>query len=180
MFETKESYYAYLETSEWRAKRAERIRIDGGICKICGDTNDLQVHHITYDNVRNEDIERDLITLCRKCHKRIHKQADDNKAKIEENVSDLLDELREVIKPTNVKYIEKQSDLVANILAEYNDNEWRNVQTITRLLRNLVRIDWPDVVHFEGAMRYGGKQLHSTAIQKAAKKRRGLKNGERP
>jgi 5-methylcytosine-specific restriction endonuclease McrA/mannose-6-phosphate isomerase-like protein (cupin superfamily) len=39
---------------------------DGNCCQLCGETEDLHVHHIDYNKKNNE--EGNLITLCRKCH----------------------------------------------------------------------------------------------------------------
>lgn len=39
---------------------------DNNSCQLCGDTNELHVHHIDYNKNNNE--ETNLVTLCRKCH----------------------------------------------------------------------------------------------------------------
>ena len=38
---------------------------------------DLQVHHLNYDHVGNEDVYNDLITLCKYCHQSIEEQKKD-------------------------------------------------------------------------------------------------------
>lgn len=65
-------YKRYLNSDEWKWKRDKRIAIDQK-CAICGRPFDLQVHHITYENVPNENV-TDLITVCRNCHIRIEGQ----------------------------------------------------------------------------------------------------------
>ena len=37
---------------------------------------DLQVHHINYDRIGHENVESDLITLCKYCHKEIEEMKD--------------------------------------------------------------------------------------------------------
>ena len=65
---------AYYKSPLWAAKRNERLRIDGYRCAKCGFTRALEVHHINYDRLYNEDVSRDLITLCKKCHNEIETQ----------------------------------------------------------------------------------------------------------
>lgn len=35
-------------------------------------SNPLQCHHITYRRIYNEDVWKDLLTLCKNCHVSIH------------------------------------------------------------------------------------------------------------
>lgn len=60
-------YSEYINSPEWQAKRKEAIDRDQGRCVLCNSSEDLHVHHRTYDNFGNEPLE-DLTTLCRECH----------------------------------------------------------------------------------------------------------------
>lgn len=64
-------YADYMKSEEWKWTRAERIKKDGYKCSMCGSAKNLCVHHITYENLGDEPLD-DLITLCAKCHKKIH------------------------------------------------------------------------------------------------------------
>lgn len=64
-------YRDYLQTPEWAAIRERIQRRDGRKCKICGGTEELQIHHKSYDHRGRED-PRDLITLCGGCHASTH------------------------------------------------------------------------------------------------------------
>lgn len=64
----------YYQSPAWAAKRNERLKIDGYRCAKCGFTRALEVHHINYERVFREDVSRDLITLCKKCHGEIEAQ----------------------------------------------------------------------------------------------------------
>ena len=165
-------YYEYLESTEWKQTRAQRIEIDGHKCKICGTEYDLQVHHITYERVYNENVSNDLITLCNSCHHRLHEQLEEYTCRFKEIILKTAEELHELVQPLQIKYTELQSDVLAEMLGEYSGKEFSNIQTITKLIRNSVKIDWYSVSRFGSAIKYGGKQLHSTAIKKAAQKRR--------
>lgn len=69
-------YDLYLLTSTWREKADKRLGIDKYKCQMCGcegtPQNPLQVHHLTYHNIYNENIDKDLVTLCKVCHTHVH------------------------------------------------------------------------------------------------------------
>lgn len=64
----------YYQSSKWAEKRNARLKIDGFKCAKCGFTRALEVHHINYERFGDEDVHRDLITLCKKCHNEIEDQ----------------------------------------------------------------------------------------------------------
>ena len=71
-------YEEYIQSKEWRAKKRERLVKDNFLCQDCRIPNKaLEVHHITYDRLGDEDI-FDLVTLCRKCHIDIHQRNGDD------------------------------------------------------------------------------------------------------
>lgn len=64
-------YNLYLKTPEW-CRRAQLVRSRcGGICEGCGEAEVDEVHHLTYEHVRNEFL-FELVGLCHACHDRIH------------------------------------------------------------------------------------------------------------
>lgn len=62
-----QEYKDYMRSNEWKVKKRERIAIDRG-CVMCGRPLDkirsIQVHHITYQRLGNENVLTDLCTLC--------------------------------------------------------------------------------------------------------------------
>lgn len=68
-----QEYKEYLKSAEWKEKRDRRLEVDGCQCVICGSKNNLNVHHLTYKNIMQEDVENDLITLCKNCHTMLHR-----------------------------------------------------------------------------------------------------------
>lgn len=70
-----EFYKKYMKSPEWEQKKQERIAIDN-CCVMCqrplNKIRSLQVHHITYARLGNENVLTDLVTLCGTCHKKIH------------------------------------------------------------------------------------------------------------
>ena len=70
----KQKMVDYYKSPGRAAKRNERLKIDGYKCARCGFTRALEVHHINYERFGDEDVGRDLITLCKKCHREIEAQ----------------------------------------------------------------------------------------------------------
>ena len=54
-------------TRAWRERRHDRGEMDGFLCVFCK-LPSLITHHITYRRARNEDVQRDLRSVCRRCH----------------------------------------------------------------------------------------------------------------
>ncbi len=75
---------AYMATNEYNMERLTKKgvnvgfyqsfvvpqvkRIKGNICDRCASTEDLQVHHLSYDKLTIDNFQ----LLCRSCHKGIH------------------------------------------------------------------------------------------------------------
>lgn len=58
-----------LDTPEWKAAREFVLRRDLWRCRVCGQRDKLDVHHIVkYKFFQNND-SLHLITLCGSCHK---------------------------------------------------------------------------------------------------------------
>lgn len=74
------SYRELLFDKRWLEKRAHIIKRDNYCCRICGNKDDLVVHHKQYHiyvmtNTKKFPWDYDdkyLITLCKNCHNRGH------------------------------------------------------------------------------------------------------------
>lgn len=66
----------YLKSDHWRKVANERLKLDGYTCQMCGSRgttgNNLEVHHWNY-NYWNEDVAKELISLCDACHLQVHR-----------------------------------------------------------------------------------------------------------
>jgi hypothetical protein len=51
----------------WEEIRKQAIERDGGACRCCEETEDLECHHRHYRNWGQERLE-DVVMLCRQCH----------------------------------------------------------------------------------------------------------------
>jgi hypothetical protein len=64
----KGGYQKFLASEYWQQVREVVIQRDR-CCQLCGSTNPLQVHHLSYEHYRDEmNHLEDLITLCNECH----------------------------------------------------------------------------------------------------------------
>jgi 5-methylcytosine-specific restriction endonuclease McrA len=71
-----ETYQEYLLSELWCKKREWILECFNYKCQKCGTTINLQVHHKDYTNVGNEKL-RDVIVLCKHCHKEEHHGSSD-------------------------------------------------------------------------------------------------------
>jgi hypothetical protein len=65
------SYDDYLRSSHWQAVKARYRASDQPQDCICGETDGLQLHHMTYERIGGESL-ADLTPLCASCHAMIH------------------------------------------------------------------------------------------------------------
>ncbi len=75
-----DEYKRYIRSPQWELKKQERMKIDNFACVMCGRSREhcrtLQVHHITYARLGNENVLTDLCTVCGSCHKKLHNYYD--------------------------------------------------------------------------------------------------------
>lgn len=70
--ENNKLYVEYMKSEEWKNKALERLKIDEFNCVLCGAMGVLEVHHISYKRLGNEDVYRDLVSVCPRCHILLH------------------------------------------------------------------------------------------------------------
>lgn len=63
----RKAYAEYLQSGVWKRRRHEVILRAGGHCLLCQSTQRLEVHHVNYERVGDENPE-DLRVLCHPCH----------------------------------------------------------------------------------------------------------------
>jgi hypothetical protein len=61
---------AYMKSPEWAQTRANALAHWGERCAACGETNGLQVDHLTYSRLGREEL-TDLLVLCAPCHRAV-------------------------------------------------------------------------------------------------------------
>lgn len=65
-------YNEYMKSEEWNKKSLERLKIDDFQCVLCGCNGFLEVHHISYKRLGNENVYEDLVSVCPRCHVLLH------------------------------------------------------------------------------------------------------------
>ena len=66
-------YKEWVLSPAWRRIRNAKLKDSGYKCELCGSAKNLQVHHITYEHIGDEPLD-DLLTVCNKCHKKLHRE----------------------------------------------------------------------------------------------------------
>jgi hypothetical protein len=104
-------YITYLKSDKWKKIRNAVVARDGNKCTKCSSTDNLHVHHLTYDRVGEEEL-TDLITLCKDCHEATHETVFSNSHKKIKSGFNMIyhksyeEVLEEVIKSNkDVKYL---------------------------------------------------------------------------
>lgn len=64
-------YLAYLNSSSWKTRRNQALRLAEWRCQRCYSKRDLQVHHTTYERLGAE-WDQDLEVVCITCHEAHH------------------------------------------------------------------------------------------------------------
>jgi hypothetical protein len=98
------------------------LAIDNFTCQRCGSKQDVQVHHLTYENFGDEDVYNDLITLCKRCHEDVEREKEKNKAP-----TDIV--LREIKRMENIEQIREH---VFQKKRQENEQAWERYITKRR------------------------------------------------
>lgn len=74
-------YNKYLDSPEWREKRALVLKRDGNLCQCCLLNVATQVHHKSYEfvDLKGSEPAFDLVAICGPCHDRIEEIKKRNK-----------------------------------------------------------------------------------------------------
>jgi hypothetical protein len=64
-----------LDAESYAQLRRQVLARNGWRCQLCGSSRGLEVHHLTFRSRLGADTEEDLISVCRDCHRAIHKQS---------------------------------------------------------------------------------------------------------
>lgn len=57
----------------WSLRRLRFLEDYGSKCKACGSTENIHVHHLSYEFPRGSEPDTDLVVLCQTCHEKVHR-----------------------------------------------------------------------------------------------------------
>lgn len=136
---TKEEYQEYLTSDRWLALREAKLVAADFRCQVCNeDGNILDVHHRCYDNLGEPTEFRDLVVLCRKCHRLFHRQPKEKTRQSDISTWMDPDQPREIIE----KYYGEFTDEVMPILRGLEDAlKQRDAEKMTDLLKRKIEIE---------------------------------------
>lgn len=60
----------YMRSDAWMVTRNATLERFGYRCALCAETENLQVHHNSYEHAGDED-PCDLVVLCAECHRKV-------------------------------------------------------------------------------------------------------------
>jgi 5-methylcytosine-specific restriction endonuclease McrA len=63
-----------LDPLSYERLRQQILRRDDWRCQSCGTMTNLEVHHREFRGHSGSDTEENLITLCSRCHARVHRR----------------------------------------------------------------------------------------------------------
>ena len=61
-----------LDAASYKKLHRRILERDGWKCQYCGTGTNLQVHHMQSRSLLGDDAEENLITLCARCHQKLH------------------------------------------------------------------------------------------------------------
>ena len=138
-YTTSSQYNKYLATSEWQNKATLIKRRDGNKCLLCGNTENLVVHHLRYDDVDWEhpgcESDCDLVTLCRGCHKKFHDAELNLRIKFEESFAQLHIDICNLIHDSILEFYEE----FLNNAIEENKKYETNIKAQSKQIKSQLR-----------------------------------------
>ena len=90
----------YLKTEEWKIKSQFILNRDKE-CVICNKSRASDAHHLTYENLPFENLDKDIVGVCRNCHNKIHSWEVTSKCREVRHIKKLLKLMSQKIKITH-------------------------------------------------------------------------------
>jgi replicative DNA helicase len=109
-------YEEYLSTPEWLVRRDQALERTGSRCQVCYGSDNLNVHHRTYERRGNED-PMDLTVLCQSCHSWFHRRMSsyDGLAHVTASIQEMLEKFtrpEDFVVPTGFRDLDRCTGLL--------------------------------------------------------------------
>ena len=89
-------YQVYMASPEWRRRRDAFLDKFRRKCRACGGTDEIQVHHRSYERFTRE-ADEDLAPLCTTCHQWVHHYERSSSATLQEATDAVIMARRQVV-----------------------------------------------------------------------------------
>lgn len=91
----RQTYAAHMASTEWAQRRDSYFHRYGWKCQACGATEDMHLHHRTYERFMHE-LDKDLVGLCSTCHKWVHQLHRSSSLTLSDATQQILDKPKRV------------------------------------------------------------------------------------
>jgi 5-methylcytosine-specific restriction endonuclease McrA len=98
-------YREYLRSDRWKKQRKRTFQNHGRRCVVCG-SEKVEVHHLTYKSLGNEDPKKHLLPLCREHHQQVHIYAEERRMHVWNATHLLTKEYRSKSNPRHLTWNE--------------------------------------------------------------------------
>jgi len=95
-YERFEDYNKYLASKEWNQIKSIHYGKNKKQCIACKSKKNIQVHHRSYKRLGGLNEVKDLVTVCRTCHKKIHRIEKDKKITVTKATRIVVGEFRKL------------------------------------------------------------------------------------
>lgn len=136
------NYENYINSAEWDERREKYFSTHERKCYFCGSTNNVQLHHVTYENLGSESDE-ELEPLCRDCHMALHR--------VIESLQPLQDAIEDGAKRIRDEYRQKAYEEIQTRKKAFID---RNMNRVQRALEELPPVIGKHKPHIAGVIRW--------------------------
>lgn len=121
-------YLEYINSREWAIIRNKVLMRDNFECSICGNTRDLQVHHLNYNNFKNEiNHLEDLMTLCKSCHEKIEDKKKEQDEEKYRRWQDYCEEQKRKMQLSIQENKKKENENFKRFIYENKDKDLSNI-----------------------------------------------------
>ena len=96
-------YKEYLKSDRWKTQRRRTFYHHGRKCVVCGNDK-VEVHHLTYKMLENENPSKHLLPLCREHHQMVHDYSKLHKMSIWDATHLLTIEYRSKLNPRGLTW----------------------------------------------------------------------------
>lgn len=95
------NYHSYINSRRWAKRRRAYYSRNPNICTVCGTREEVKLHHSSYERLGNE-LDSDLVPLCRSHHKAFHVAMGTSKGNMKQETVDFIEVAKFEIEAQNV------------------------------------------------------------------------------